>query len=131
MKQSFQLLSDPAGLAGFRGHLRELLAKAGFDEKKSGEVVLAVDETLTNIIRHSRGGKQDGIGVEFSDFPDRIEVLIRDQGEKFDPTTVPPPGLPPDKPGGLGIYLMKTLVDRMEYIPFSGRGNRLRLTKLK
>lgn len=131
MIQAFELVSDAKQLAPFRADLRNALAKAGLTEKAIGEVVLAVDEALTNVIRHAYGGKQGKIKVEFKDYPDRVEIAIRDFGTKFDPTQKPMPELPPTKAGGLGIYFIKTLMDKVEYDGACKDGNRLCLTKNK
>jgi len=60
-----------------------------------------------------------------------VEVLIEDQGPCFDPRRVPPPKLPSRKPGGLGIYLVRTLMDEVHHESLKPQGNRLQLVKYK
>ncbi len=131
MDKSFKIKADGASIAVFRSQLKELATRAGLDEKASGEVILAVQEALTNIVRHAYQGKSGTIEVRFKDCADRIEVSIRDHGKKFNPEDVPEPVLPPTKPGGLGVYLIKTLMDRVEYDASCKDGNHLILTKNK
>lgn len=131
MTQAFEFVSDAKHLAPFRAALRNALSKAGLREKAVGEVALAVDEALTNVIRHAYGGKEGKIQIEFKDYPDRVEIAVRDFGTKFDPTAMPMPELPPKKPGGLGIYFIKTLMDKVAYDKGCKDGNRLCLTKYK
>lgn len=131
MEKSFQLTSDSRQLPPFREALRTLLNSAGFGEKETGNIVLAVDEGLTNIIRHAYGGKEGRIEVTFGDYPDRTEITLRDYGVRFDPTKLPAPELPPTRPGGLGVHLMRTLMDRTDYDVTCTDGNRLTLVKLK
>ncbi|HTL47468.1 MAG TPA: ATP-binding protein [Verrucomicrobiae bacterium] len=131
MEKKFELKSCSHDLAQFRQQLKELLSGAGFNEKKSGEVTLAVDEALTNIIRHGYGHEKGRVEVAFHDYQDRVEIRIRDFGKKFDPTKVAPPKLPPTKPGGLGIYFIHTLMDKVEYQSLAPDTNELHLTKMK
>ena len=129
-QKQFQLDCDASKLAGFRESLRDWLTEKGFPEKTVGEVVLAVDEAITNAIRHSYEGKPGVIEVVLSDFPDRAEILIEDFGKKFDPRTLPPPTLPPTKGGGLGRFLIKKFMDEVNYEETSN-GNRHLLIKFK
>jgi len=118
-------------LASVRPQLREYLNQLGLDSKKVDEVALAVDETLSNILRHAYGGKQGKVEVVIEDFDDRVEIRIRDFGKKFDLTQMPPPELPPVKPGGLGIHFIRTVMDKVAYDTACCDGNRLCLTKYK
>ena len=129
--QTFEFTADPADLAEFRGKLRGLLQQSGLNEKKSGEVILSVDEALTNIYRHAYQKQPGKIHLSFQDEEDRIEIWVRDAGKKFNPLTLPAPELPPVKPGGLGIHLIKNLMDRVEYDGGFADGNRLGLVKYK
>lgn len=129
--QNFEFTSNPGDFAEFRGKLRALLQQAELDEKKSGEVILAVDEALTNIYRHAYQKQPGKIHLSFQDEEDRVEIWVRDAGKKFNPLTLPAPELPPVKPGGLGIHLIKNLMDRVEYDDGFPDGNRLGLVKYK
>jgi anti-sigma regulatory factor (Ser/Thr protein kinase) len=62
-----------------------------------------------------------------------IIVAIRDRGNRFDPNSVPLPEvvsqLEERKVGGLGIYMMKKMMDRVDYSYSDREGNRLELVK--
>jgi len=131
LEETFEFAAESRNLPGFRETLRPALAKAGLAEKTVGEVVLAVDEALTNVIRHAYEGSSGKIQVQFRDFPDRVEIVILDSGKRFDLAQVPEPELPPKKGGGLGVYFMKRLMDKVECLPNVPKGNRLILTKRK
>lgn len=133
---SFEVEAKTSSLAPFRKKLRSLLEEAGFGSKSVHDLVLSVDEVLTNIIRHACGGssvsfEEGHIRVSFSNLSDRVEIAVEDHGPCFDPLKVPSPKLPPDKPGGLGIHLVRSLTDEVHYEPLKPQGNRLRLVKYK
>ena len=131
MEKKFELLSNTENLVLFRKDLKLLLASSGLDEKRMHDVTLAVDEALANVIRHGYDTPSGKIEVFFRDFDDRIEILIRDFGRSFDPTQMPAPELPPRKPGGLGIYFIRTVMDKVEYCRGIKNANELLLTKHK
>lgn len=131
MEKTFEFFSRSSDLSRFREQLKDLLDQSGMSEKKGGEVTLAVDEALTNIVRHGYGHDQGRVAVTFRDLGDRVEILIADNGKQFDPTKAPPPELPPTKPGGLGIYFINTLMDKVAYQARDPHTNELHLTKLK
>jgi len=92
---------------------------------------LAVDEALTNIIRHAYQEKPGKMVICVTVDSDKIEIVLEDQGKKFDPTQVPSPELPRHKPGGLGVHFIRTIMDQMIYDDQGPAGNRLRLIKHK
>jgi len=118
-------------LAAFRESMRVLLSEAGYDEKKSGEVVLAVDERLTNIIRHGYSGGPGCIEVEAVYSEGCLKVSVKDYSAKFNPLNQPAPKLPPETPGGLGIFLTRELMDEVVYDESFTGGNLLHLKKYK
>ncbi|MBU9889185.1 MAG: ATP-binding protein [Candidatus Omnitrophica bacterium] len=131
MKKRFELVSRSEVLAPLRKELRELLAQAGWEKKIAEEILLAVDEALTNIIRHAYGGQAGTMTVIFSDGPEQTEITLEDRGKAFDPNQVPPPELPRSEPGGLGVHFIRAVMDRVVYDASFKDGNRLRLIKLK
>lgn len=132
MKKIFDLSANSEVLGGFRSEQRSFLERTGWDPKEIGQIVLAVDEALTNVIRHAYEDASPGVmKVVLEDLPDRLEIMIEDRGRKFDPTKLPPPKLPREKPGGLGIHLIRTIMDELIYDTAFTEGNRLRMIKRK
>ncbi|MCB9800273.1 MAG: ATP-binding protein [Candidatus Omnitrophica bacterium] len=131
MDKTFHLEANAQELKPFRAALRQLLEHAGFDEKMIQETILAVDECLTNVIRHAYGSKPGKIEVRVQDTPHEVRFSIKDFGHKFDPTQLPEPKLPPEKPGGLGVFLTRQLMDLVEYDPHFREGNLIHLIKYK
>jgi serine/threonine-protein kinase RsbW len=93
----------------------------------------AVDEWSTNVVKHAYGGKGGYYQISCALSGADIIVTIKDHGNKFDPNSVPLPEvssrLEERKVGGLGIYMMKKLTDRVDYSYSEREGNRLELVK--
>ena len=132
MEKKLLIQSDPAQLKSLRDRLSTILQQTGFDAKTREAFLVAVCEGCTNAIRHSyHGEKGHEIEVTILDEKDKITFKIRDYGEKIDLTKIKPPQIPPQQPGGLGVYFMKTIMDLVEYNTAHSRGNELTLVKYK
>ncbi len=134
-KQEFRIESAPKNLQGLRAQIAPLLTAAGFDEKTRESILVALGEGITNCIRHSYNCEPGHlIEVTLEETPDQVIFRIRDYGQPVDLERVKAkenPKLPPDIPGGLGIYFMKTIMDSMEYNTAHSKGNELILIKKK
>ncbi|HOE68717.1 MAG TPA: ATP-binding protein [Candidatus Omnitrophota bacterium] len=131
MEKVFELKAGSEVLPGLRKELRPLLAQGGWDERLSAQILLAVDEALTNVIRHAYDWNPGKIKLVFRDDSDQTEIVIEDQGVRFDPTSVPPPTLPREKPGGLGVHFIRSIMDELVYDKDFRDGNRLHMIKRK
>jgi serine/threonine-protein kinase RsbW len=115
-------------------HLIEQAAReAGLGEVEAGRCQLAVDEACTNVIEHGYGGEDRGvIDLVCQVREGELVVTILDHAAPFDPNQVPAPQLNASldelKVGGLGIYLMRQVMDAVEFSAEAG-GNRLVLVK--
>ena len=93
----------------------------------------AVDEASTNVVKYAYGEKGGFFQISCALQGADIVVTIKDHGEKFDPNSVPLPEvvsqLEDRKVGGLGIYMMKKMMDRVGYSYSAREGNRLELVK--
>jgi anti-sigma regulatory factor (Ser/Thr protein kinase) len=94
---------------------------------------LSVDEACTNVIEHAYAYNSAGqITISCTLTGEEFTVTIEDNGAPFDPTTTPEPdvnlGLDERKAGGLGIYFMKKLMDKVKYVRVDDK-NLLTLTK--
>jgi serine/threonine-protein kinase RsbW len=126
---SFEYLDDIREYVGQKAHT------AGFSDREVYSIQLAADEAASNIIEHAYGGKSDAtfdLSCEFQ--YDRLIITMLDHGKSFDITKVAKPDLKADlskrKIGGLGIYLMRKLMDEVHY-EITSSGNLLTLVKLK
>lgn len=126
--------SSTQNLAMIRDFVNNVGTQAGLAEDDVAKLELAVDEACTNVIEHAHGGdltKDVVVRAEFDEATLRIEVV--DTGHGFDPATLPDESLPEmvahRRSGGLGLRMMKTLMDEVSYEIVPGERNRLRLVK--
>jgi serine/threonine-protein kinase RsbW len=108
--------------------------QAGLNEAETYAVQLAVDEATTNIIEHGYGQEcPNRIDVTCEILEDGLKIVIYDDAEPFNPETVPEPemnvSLEELKPRGLGIYLMRRMMDEVRYEPTKDQGNTLTMIK--
>jgi serine/threonine-protein kinase RsbW len=106
----------------------------GFSSEDAGKIALAVDEACTNIIKHAYNFQDDkDIHLSILMRDGKFEVLITDHGRPFNPDAVKLPDmkeyLSHYRHGGLGMYLMKSLMDRVEYRIRPGLKNQVSLVK--
>lgn len=108
----------------------------GFSAKEVYNIQLAADEAASNIIEHAYENTADGmLEISCTMQGDVIKLVLTDHGETFDPSDVPTPDLTADlserKIGGLGIYLMRKLMDEVHYQSNSDKSNTLTMIKRK
>ncbi len=119
-------------LATISDFVVEQARAAGMDEHAVWEVQLAVDEATTNVIQHGYSEIGGQIKVVVNVSGDEFQVRIYDRGKRFDSATVPEPDLTSPleerRTGGLGLYLMRTLMEQVEFRFHEGE-NMVAMTK--
>jgi serine/threonine-protein kinase RsbW len=132
-----ELHSNPNLLCVVRGAMERLTEVFGFSAPDCRSVTRAVDEALTNIMRHSYGGRLDRpIGMLCRRVQKRptaarghgLEILLCDRGPAVDPAKLRGRRLDEIKPGGLGLHFICQSMDTVEFKRMRGM-NQLRLVK--
>lgn len=118
--------------------IREIVGEAarqvGFSDKEIFAIQLAADEASSNIIEHAYAGVTGGkLEIDLSTSDSKLIIIMRDYGNPFDPSSVPEPNVKADlserKIGGLGMYLMRKLMDEVSYESSPETGNILTMVK--
>jgi|WetSurSiteA1Bulk_404760.scaffolds.fasta_scaffold01135_4 serine/threonine-protein kinase RsbW len=108
--------------------------QAGLNDSEVYAVQLAVDEASTNIIEHGYGQEcPSRIDITCDVQDDGLKVVIYDDAEPFNPESVPEPEvnvpLEDIKPRGLGMFLMRQMMDEVNYESNKAMGNTLTMVK--
>jgi sigma-B regulation protein RsbU (phosphoserine phosphatase) len=113
-------------------NIQSFMRDRGFTDETVLDVQLAVDEAVTNIIRHGYRGRDGVIEVRCRVSAQDVVITIEDSAEPFDPLSVKEPELGDDvesrQIGGLGIFLMRKKMDQVTY-EFKNGKNVLTLRK--
>lgn len=135
-KQKYRLKvsSITENLEIIREFINRIARKAGFSEEGADQIELAVDEACTNVIKHAyHFDSKRMLDISVLVDKEKIEIIVTDKGSGFDPDQLAPPDIPKyaheARVGGLGIYLMKTLMDEVSYSFNPGIKNTVSLVK--
>ncbi len=117
-----------------RNFVSGLAKKVGFDKDDINKIELAVDEACTNVIEHAyRNDEGKDIDIVIKIDYDKFTIIVADQGRSIDVDKIKMPDmkkyLAELRVGGLGIYLMKTLMDEVDYRTIPGKRNEVRMVK--
>lgn len=115
-------------LPGLIGDIENWLDQAGVPMAEAARLMIVFDEILSNIARHGGGTMEVTIRLAAG----TLSALIADDGPAFDPLARPAPdtglGIDERDIGGLGIHLVREMMDEVSYAYADGR-NRLTFSK--
>lgn len=140
-----RILSQPRFLCVARAAISAAVDRIGCGEALCGQVMLALDEAVTNVIRHgyhsqpdrpiwisfiplemAENGKPDCNRFQCSGF----RIIIEDEARQVDPSIIKSRDLQDIRPGGLGVHIIQQIMDEVEYSPRPTGGMRLVMTKM-
>jgi anti-sigma regulatory factor (Ser/Thr protein kinase) len=116
--------------------VRQAAGLFGLDENSAESITLGVVEALTNVIRHSYGGPcEKPIVIDINkisrgdDSKSAIEIVIRDYGKQVDTELIKSRDLGEVRPGGVGVHIIHSVMDEVEFSNADDCGMRLRMVK--
>jgi serine/threonine-protein kinase RsbW len=128
--------NETSNLAQVREFILVNLRKTKIPENEHGKIVLAVDEAISNIIRHAyedfvKGSRTIEVLIRVD--AQKVVFMLRDSGKEFDPTVVTDPNILEHvkigKRYGLGLFLMRRIMDEVKFVFRSGVENMLTMVK--
>lgn len=131
------LYSNPKWLSVARVAVERLAEVLGFPVEQCRSITRAVDEALTNIVRHSYSNRLDQpIAMYFrraqrrhdGEVQQGLEILLCDRGPAVDPSKFQGRPLEEIRPGGLGLHFIRQAMDTVEFTR-KGSTNQLYLVK--
>ncbi len=132
-----ELRSNPLLLCGVRELLACVAARLGFPDDACTQIKLATDEALCNVIRHGYDKQPDRpiwVTVHWDGQPDArgtgaLRIVIEDEARQVDPETIRGRDLDDIRPGGLGVHIIRQVMDEVTYERRDGQGMRLTMVK--
>lgn len=130
-----EMVSNPAYLCGARELVHQIAKRCGFADGPASQVALAVDEALINIMRHGYQRRLDGrIWLNLSpvmegDTPAGLKIIIEDEARQVDPDSIKGRELEDIRPGGLGVHIIREVMDEARYERREASGMRLTMSK--
>jgi len=143
-----ELRSNPLYLSGAREMVAAVARRLGFSDESCGQIALAVDEALCNVIRHGYDRASDK-PIWISLWPvgslaasdgnscpitpeaniEALRIVIDDEAKQVDPSVIKSRNLDDVRPGGLGVHIIKAVMDDVLYEKRSPAGMRLTMIK--
>lgn len=132
MNNAFEIKipSDPKFAKIIRCGVQHSARVLGFNDSECQAITLAVDEAVTNIIRHAyQGDHTQKITAICHLYDDGLEIILKDSGQTADSSQLQSRPLDQVRPGGLGVHFMKTIMDIVDYKSSPENGNQLTMRK--
>ena len=129
-KLQINIESDPAQLSDVRRKVDCFVMNAGLSDEEAGQVVISLDEALTNVIRHAYEGRKDRpIEISLCDDGEVLCIEVRDYGRQVPADKIRSRDLGDVRPGGLGVHIMHECMDCVEFSPQQEGGTLLIMRK--
>ena len=132
---TLNMCANPEYLSVARAAIRAVTNAIGMDKETAEKITVATVEAITNVIKHSYGGPCEKpvvmkLGkIKCDDNTDALEIVIRDFGKQVDPEKIKSRDLDDVRPGGLGVHIMQSAMDQVEFTPAEDCGMQLRMVK--
>jgi serine/threonine-protein kinase RsbW len=110
--------STPTCIGEVERLVESLASKYHISEDKYPNILISLTEAVNNAIIHGNHSDEcKCVHIEIHEQPQSLTVVVRDEGEGFNPDHVVDPTLPENiaKTGGRGIFLIKQLCDQVRY----------------
>jgi len=108
------------------------LKRMGLNESQLADVAISVTEAVTNAVVHgNKGDPNKRVWVNLEIKPDEVVITVKDQGKGFDPSAIPCPVEEENilRKVGRGIFILRSLMDQVDYIFEPQGGTLVRMIK--
>lgn len=131
--RDMRITNETKNLSLVRQVMSEVLERSPFTDRDKNGIVLAVDEAVANVVEHAYGSSRGDVDLVFDLDAERLEITIRDNGSKFKADAVPTPDIhehiKKGLKGGLGMFIMRKIMDEVRYAVDSKYVNELVMVK--
>lgn len=130
-----RMMSNPLYLSGARELVSSVARRLGFTDMQCSQIALAVDEALCNVIKHGYDRREDA-PIWLSMYPlkengsvSALQLVIEDEARQVEVSQIKSRDLDDVRPGGLGVHIIREVMDEARYEKRGGTGMRLTLVK--
>ncbi len=102
-------------------------SQMGFDIEAIEDIKLAVGEACNNAVLHS--GNSPTYQLELKNMESSLIIEVKDSGRGFDKEAYKAPELDELQENGLGLFIIKSLMDDVEIQTFEGNGTKIIMSK--
>lgn len=135
VQRDLSIKNETKNLRLAREAIGELIDQSPFPPSARNQIIVAVDEAIANVVEHAYQGGEGLIDVRFALDHEKLTVEIKDNGVRFRPN-LERKGTPDIKEhirlgldGGLGMFLMKRVMDEVRYFSSEEYTNQLAMVK--
>ena len=133
-KYQLKMPSQSDNLSIIRDVVAKIASRMGFDSDEASKIELAVDEACTNVIKHAYANNSDQmIEISIKIDQEKLIIIVADNGKGFNPDKIKLPDLNESikkgRQGGLGLCLIKALMDKVEFEIKPGSKNQVKMIK--
>lgn len=135
LRRDLTITNETRNLSTVRTNVNEVLAESTFDVNMRNKIIVAVDEALANVVEHAYEGESGEIVVTVELTSEFLRVQICDNGVEFDPgerlnsTIDIHDHIRKGLKGGLGLFLMRQIMDEVHFAQDSEWTNELVMVK--
>lgn len=136
IRRELRIANELSELNRVRDEVAAAIIAGGFPTETTNRIIIAVDEAVTNIIEHGYDDIPAGQGmidIAMQVDPGTFAITITDQGDAFDPRSLSDVDIQrhvaAGRSGGLGVFLIRKIMDVVDYHHETGRHNRLKMIK--
>ena len=121
-----EISSNPEYVSVIRLTASGIANKIGFPIDDIEDMKVAVSEACTNAIKHS---DDDKFNIVFKILKNGLTIEIHDNGKGYDVNSIKTPDLENPKESGLGLFIIKTLMDDLSIESVENEGTVIKMTK--
>ncbi|MCT4605898.1 MAG: ATP-binding protein [Marinisporobacter sp.] len=126
---SISVPSKPEYVNVIRLTASAIASRMEFDIEEIEDIKVAIAEACTNAIEHGLCYNNNNFQIDFLVDHEKLVIEVIDQGYGFKSSEVQEPDLTNPKEGGLGIFIIKSLMDEVEIISDLGKGTIMKMIK--
>lgn len=125
---------DTRHLAAIREMIKSTASRCFGQDTLAAKITLAVDEAVANVMEHAYEGMENGdVRVAVYADGEKFTVTVTDQGRQFNPDSIANPNIlmhvKEGKRNGLGIFIIRQVMDEIKYTFVQNKHNELRMVK--